>query len=91
MNTGYEPLWENPMNLAHYRTLGRSGLVVSPLTLGTMTFGNPSWGSDDNVSKTVFDDYVEAGGNAIDTADVYSGGRSEELVGTFIAERNLRE
>ena len=79
------------MNLTDYRTLGHSGLVVSPLTLGTMTFGNPNWGSDDSVSKTVFNDYVEAGGNAIDTADVYSGGRSEELVGTFIAERNLRE
>ncbi len=79
------------MNLTHYRTLGHSGLVVSPLTLGTMTFGNNSWGSTDSVSKTVFNDYVEAGGNFIDTADVYSGGRSEELVGNFIAERKLRD
>ena len=79
------------MNLTLYRTLGRSGLVVSPLTLGTMTFGNPSWGSPDDVAKSIFNSYVEAGGNAVDTADVYSGGRSEELVGQFINENKLRD
>ena len=79
------------MSLADYKTLGRSGLVVSPLALGTMTFGMARWGSDEASSRTVFDSYVEAGGNFIDTADVYSGGRSEEMVGTFIAERGLRD
>lgn len=78
-------------NLSYFRTLGRSGLVVSPLTLGTMTFGTARWGSSDEVSKAVFNAYVGAGGNSIDTADVYSGGRSETLVGSFIAERNLRD
>ncbi len=79
------------MNLSTSRTLGHSGLVVSPLALGTMTFGNVNWGSDDEVSKDVFNTYIDAGGNFIDTADVYSGGRSEELTGRFIAERKLRD
>lgn len=79
------------MNLTDFRTLGRSGLVVSPLALGTMTFGAQRWGSTDDVSQTVFDAYVEAGGNFVDTADVYSGGRSEEMLGGFVAERGLRD
>ena len=78
------------MSLTDYRTLGRSGLVVSPLALGAMTFGTARWGSGEEVSRAVFDAYVEAGGNFVDTADVYSGGRSEEMVGSFIAERGLR-
>ena len=79
------------MSLLDFRTLGRSGLVVSPLALGTMTFGTPRWGSDDNGSRAVFDAYVEAGGNFVDTADVYAGGRSEELIGQYVAERGLRD
>ena len=79
------------MTLTDFRTLGRSGLVVSPLALGTMTFGNQSWGSADDVSRSIFEAYVEAGGNFIDTADVYSGGRSEALVGAFINEGGLRD
>ena len=79
------------MTLTDFRTLGHSGLVVSPLALGTMTFGNQSWGSADSVSKDIFNAYLEAGGNFIDTADVYSGGRSEELLGGYIAERKLRD
>ncbi|MCB2377938.1 aldo/keto reductase [Hymenobacter sp. BT635] len=79
------------MNLTSFRTLGRSGLVVSPLALGTMTFGNPRWGSTDEISEAVFTAYVEAGGNFLDTADVYSGGRSEELLGRYIKARGLRE
>jgi len=78
------------MSLTAYRTLGRSGLVVSPLALGAMTFGTPRWGSPDEVSGAIFDAYVEAGGNFIDTADVYSKGRSEELVGGYVAARGLR-
>lgn len=79
------------MPLNTLRTLGRSGLAVSPLTLGAMTMGNPDWGSPDDVSSAIFNAYVDAGGNSVDTADVYSGGRSEELVGGFIAERRLRD
>lgn len=79
------------MNLTDFRTLGRSGLVVSPLALGAMTFGTPRWGSTDAVSEAIFNAYIDAGGNFIDTADVYSGGRSEELLGGYIAERKLRD
>lgn len=79
------------MSLTDFRTLGRSGLIVSPFALGAMTFGTPRWGSPDDVSKSVFNQYIDAGGNFIDTANVYSGGRSEELVGEFVAERRLRD
>ena len=79
------------MALTDFRTLGRSGLVVSPLALGTMTFGTPGWGSPDDVSEAIFNAYVEAGGNFIDTADVYAKGRSEELVGEYTAKRRLRD
>ena len=79
------------MPLDKYITLGRSGLGVSPLSLGTMTFGTTRWGTGDDVSRNVFDAYVEAGGNFIDTADVYSGGRSEEMIGEFVAGGNLRD
>ncbi|MFB9991047.1 aldo/keto reductase [Deinococcus oregonensis] len=79
------------MKLTDFRSLGRSGLIVSPLALGTMTFGTPRWGSSDDVSEKIFNEYVDAGGNFIDTADVYSGGRSEELVGQYTAARNLRD
>ena len=79
------------MSLANFRTLGRSGLVVSPMALGTMTFGAERWGSSETGSRACFDAYVEAGGNFIDSADVYSGGRTDEMVGRFIAERKLRD
>jgi aryl-alcohol dehydrogenase-like predicted oxidoreductase len=79
------------MSLTAFRTLGHSGLVVSPLALGTMTFGTQRWGSPDNVSDSIFHTYVEAGGNFIDTADVYANGRSEELIGGYITDRNLRD
>ena len=79
------------MSLSNFRTLGRSGLIDSPLALGTMTFGTQRWGSPDAVSQAIFDGYVAAGGNFIDTADVYAGGRSEELVGHYMQERSLRD
>jgi len=80
------------MSLTAFRTLGRSGLVVSPLALGTMTFGTERWGAPDDVSHAIFDAYVDAGGNFIDTADVYAhDGRSEELIGGYIADRGLRD
>ena len=79
------------MTLTDFRTLGRSGLIVSPLALGTMTFGTPRWGSTEEVSNSIFHAYVDAGGNFIDTADVYAKGRGEELVGATIAARKLRD
>ena len=79
------------MPLTDYRTLGRSGLAVSPFSLGTMTFGTARWGSGEDESRAVFNAYVEAGGNFIDTADVYSSGRSEEMLGAFIADGSLRD
>ena len=78
------------MSLTDYRTLGRSGLAVSPLALGTMTFGVSRWGSAEAESLAIFDAYVDAGGNFIDTADVYASGLCEEMLGKFIAERGLR-
>lgn len=79
------------MPLAAYRSLGRSGLVVSPLALGTMTFGPGAWGADEATSRAIFDAYRNAGGNFIDTADIYGGGESERLVGKFIADRSARD
>jgi aryl-alcohol dehydrogenase-like predicted oxidoreductase len=80
------------MRLNDYTTLGRSGLRVSPLCLGTMTFGTEwGWGAEESVSRALFDRYIEMGGNFIDTADGYTGGSSERMVGKFIAERKLRE
>ena len=79
------------MGLTDFRSLGRSGLIVSPLALGTMTFGAKGYGSADDVSAAVFNAYVDAGGNFVDTADIYGGGRSEELVGRSIAGRSLRD
>lgn len=79
------------MNLDTYRPLGRSGLLISPLALGTMTFGTPRWGLDEAGSRAVFDRFVDLGGNFVDTADVYAGGRSEEMIGAFVAERSLRD
>lgn len=79
------------MDLTRYRTLGRSGLAVSPLALGTMTFGAGRWGCDAATAGAILDRYVEAGGNFIDTADVYSGGRSETMLGDLVAERGLRD
>src|SRR5688572_8229511 len=67
-----------------YRTLGNSGCAVSALCLGTMTFGNES---DEKVSHAQLDRYAEAGGTFVDTADVYSAGESERIVGRWFASR----
>jgi aryl-alcohol dehydrogenase-like predicted oxidoreductase len=79
------------MSLTNYRSLGRSGLIVSRLALGTMTFGTSRWGADEATSRSIFDAYRAAGGNFIDTADIYSGGESERLVGKFVAESGARD
>lgn len=68
-----------------YKLLGNSGLRVSELALGVMSFGTEwGWGSDKDESKKVFDTYVNAGGNFIDTANRYTDGTSEKYVGEFI-------
>lgn len=69
-----------------YRLLGRSGLRVSQLCLGTMTFGNHEWGSADADSAAIYARYRDAGGNFLDTAnEIYAEGRSESMVGELIA------
>ncbi len=74
-----------------YHLLGRSGLRVSELCLGTMTFGEEwGWGSDHAEARRIFDAYVAAGGNFIDTADRYTEGTSERWVGEFVREDRER-
>ncbi|MGG3889621.1 aldo/keto reductase [Metabacillus fastidiosus] len=69
-----------------YQLLGKSGLRVSELALGTMTFGDrEGWGANKEESRKIFNTYVEAGGNFIDTANLYTNGQSEEFIGEFIA------
>lgn len=79
------------MSLTDFRTLGRSGLVISPLALGTMTFGPGTWGADEPTSRAIFGAYRNAGGNFVDTADIYAGGESERLVGRFIKDAGARD
>jgi aryl-alcohol dehydrogenase-like predicted oxidoreductase len=67
-----------------YRTLGNTGTVVSTFCLGTMTFGTES---DEKVAHEQLDRFVERGGNFLDTADVYSGGESEKIIGQWLAAR----
>jgi aryl-alcohol dehydrogenase (NADP+) len=68
-----------------YRTLGGTGTVVSAQCLGTMTFGHES---SEEVARAQLDLFVERGGNFVDTADVYSRGVSEEIVGRWLADRH---
>jgi aryl-alcohol dehydrogenase (NADP+) len=65
-----------------YRTLGTSGIVVSEQALGTMTFGAEA---DEETSHSILDTFVEAGGTFVDTADVYSSGASESIIGRWLA------
>ena len=64
-----------------YRYLGNSGLLVSRLCLGTMTFGMKDWGCDAAAATAIANKFIDAGGNFIDTADMYSDGLSEEMLG----------
>lgn len=80
--------------MMEYRTLGRTGLKVSELCLGTMQFG---WTADEKASFAVMDAFYEAGGNFLDTADVYSrwaegnpGGISEAIIGKWMKDRGNR-
>ncbi len=75
------------MPLNHYQTLGRSGLRVSPLCLGAMTFGMDwGWGSDVQDSNRIMDAYIAKGGNFIDTANIYTKGHSEKIIGDHIGK-----
>ena len=67
-----------------FRTLGRSGCAVSTLCLGTMTFGQES---DETTAHAQLDNFIEAGGNLVDTADVYAGGLTETIIGHWFANR----
>ena len=68
-----------------YKLLGHSGLRVSELALGTMTFGREwGWGATKKESRKMFDMYAEAGGNFLDTANRYTEGTSEKYVGEFV-------
>src|SRR5258708_19719715 len=74
--------------LDHYRLLGSSGLRVSPLALGTMTFGTDwGWGADKDVCRQMFDRYVERGGNFIDGSNNYTNGTAEKFIGEFAKGR----
>jgi aryl-alcohol dehydrogenase-like predicted oxidoreductase len=77
--------------LARYHLLGRSGLRVSPLALGAMTFGGGSWHSGADAALRIVARYVAAGGNFIDTADGYAAGASEELLGTYLKQAGTRD
>lgn len=70
-----------------YRYLGRSGLLVSRICLGTMTFGNKEWGCDQDAATSIVDAFIDAGGTFIDTADLYSAGVSEEMLGRSLEGR----
>ena len=70
----------------NYRLLGHSGLRVSEISLGTMTFGEDwGWGSPKEEARKIYDAYREAGGNFIDTANLYTQGSSESLLGDFLS------
>lgn len=77
-----------------YRNLGRTGLKVSPLCLGTMTYGTPQWRDwvlDDRQSRPFIEQALNAGINFFDTADMYSDGASEEVVGRALRDFARRE
>lgn len=80
------------MKNSAYVTLGRTGLRVSPLCLGTMSFGTEwGWGTEEEASAAILDRYLESGGNFLDTADMYTQGHSEEILGKLVAERKNRD
>ncbi|MGW7683151.1 aldo/keto reductase [Kribbella sp. NPDC054772] len=83
------------MALDDYYLLGRSGLRVSRLALGTMNFGQAGfhapYGKTEDEARAIFRAYIEAGGNFIDTADFYTAGESERILGRLIAEAGVRE
>jgi len=80
------------MSLTNYRTLGRSGLRVSPFCLGAMTFGEDwGWGATVAESEALLSRFIERGGNFIDTANGYTKGHSEAIIGDFFARSGRRD
>jgi aryl-alcohol dehydrogenase-like predicted oxidoreductase len=78
-------------SLDTYRLLGRSGLRVSPMALGTMTFGTDwGWGAEAEEAHRIFDAYVDRGGNFIDSSNNYTNGTAEQLIGEFAADKRDR-
>ncbi|HZR38745.1 MAG TPA: aldo/keto reductase [Ktedonobacteraceae bacterium] len=79
------------MPLNSYITLGTSGLRVSPFALGAMTFGNDwGWGSSVSDAEAIIARYLELGGNFIDTANIYTDGHAEKIIGDFVAKGGAR-
>ena len=79
------------MPLNHYITLGQSGLRVSPFCLGAMTFGKEwGFGSTEEDSFRILDRFIELGGNFIDTANVYTNGHSEVILGDYLKQKAIR-
>lgn len=79
------------MPLDHFITLGRSGLRVSPLCLGTMTFGEDfGWGASEAESDAMMSEYLNRGGNFVDTANIYTGGHSEKIIGDYLQQHDVR-
>src|ERR1043166_9198257 len=79
------------MPLNHYVTIGNSGLRVSPFCLGAMTFGEDwNWGSSPAESQAIMARFFERGGNFIDTANVYTKGHSEKIIGDYIGRDRSR-
>jgi aryl-alcohol dehydrogenase-like predicted oxidoreductase len=76
------------MKKMKYRYLGKSGLLVSRICLGTMTFGMEGWGCDRATAAQITRKFIDSGGNFIDTADMYSAGVSEQMLGEAIREQN---
>src|SRR5512139_3929750 len=71
----------------NYRFVGRTGLKVSEICLGTQTFG---WGADERTAHALADRYVEAGGNFFDTSNIYNKGESERMLGTWLKSHGNR-
>jgi aryl-alcohol dehydrogenase-like predicted oxidoreductase len=89
--TEEETMTEN-RPLAQYHLLGRSGLRVNALALGTMTFGNEwGWGSPRETAHAMLAGYLDQGGNFVDTADVYTNGTSETLIGEYFQKAGGRD
>lgn len=74
-----------------YRFLGDSGLLVSRVCLGTMNFGQDGWGCDADTSTAIVRNFIESGGNFIDTADLYAGGVSEEFLGRALRDHKRED
>src|ERR1700760_409066 len=77
------------MSLQSFRVLGKSGLRVSPLCLGSMTFGEDwGWGANVQESSRMINAYLEKGGNFIDTANIYTNNHSERIIGDLIGKQS---